>query len=118
MKRGLPVELKAVRLLLFITAGLTLLAVVGALMVVEVDAVILGELTWVALPGVLALVFALRLPRGGRVLFWGIAVLQVLTLLLALGNLPSPSALTQMLLPLLTLGLLTRARAREALLSR
>ncbi|MFC7328116.1 hypothetical protein [Marinactinospora rubrisoli] len=114
MKRPLPGSLKTVRVLLFVTAGLTAISVVGALFVYEINAVMLGRLTWAALPGVLSLIFALRLPKGRRVLYWSILVLQVLTMLIALGNLGngSPQGFSQLLLPILTLVFLTQRASR------
>lgn len=102
---------------LFITAGLSILVGIGGLMVVGFSGEALGAMTWVALPGLFCLGFGLRLRRGGRLLFWSIIVVQALILLQALGNLAAadPRALTQSVLPILTLVFVTRPQARERL---
>ncbi|GAA3752983.1 hypothetical protein HDA32_005565 [Spinactinospora alkalitolerans] len=115
MKRQLPTDLKVVRILLFVLAGLSAVGVVAALVLVEAvtDAVV-GALLWAVFPGVLSLIFGLRLPRGGPVLFWSIAVLQALNLFLAVGNLSEGvQGITQMLIPILTLVFLLRAPSRR-----
>ncbi|WP_233515177.1 hypothetical protein [Marinitenerispora sediminis] len=79
-----------------------------------------ADLTWVAIPGVLSLVFGLRLPKGGRVLLWAIVVLQALGILAALSNLGAGDSrgLAQLALPIATLVLVLRKDARAFLTDR
>ncbi|GAA3730854.1 hypothetical protein HDA32_005593 [Spinactinospora alkalitolerans] len=115
MKRELPPDVKVVRVLLFVLAGLSAVGVVAALVLAgAVTDALIGALLWAVFPGVLSLVFGLRLPKGGRVLFWSIVVLQALNLFLAVGNLSEGvQGFTQMLIPVLTLVFVLRAPSRR-----
>ncbi|PRY01840.1 polymorphic toxin-type HINT domain-containing protein [Allonocardiopsis opalescens] len=114
MAASLPRGLRLARVLLFVFAGLTFLMSFGALLA-DFSGETLGYLLWVMLPGVLALVFGLRLAAGGRTLFWLIIGWSAWQLLTALSTLDEGEgqAVTQLLLPglVLVLVLLRRSRA-------
>lgn len=99
---------------------MTFLAVVAALFWTDLNAETLGALTWIALPGILALVCALRLHSGGRPLFWGVLALQVLIIVQALGNLGAadPRGVTQLLFPIAILVCVLMRPSRQHLLGR
>ncbi|TQN32817.1 hypothetical protein FHX37_2801 [Haloactinospora alba] len=113
----MPSPLRGARVLLFLFGALSALVFVGGLMAADVDGRVVGRLLWVALPGVVATVLALRLPRGGRGVFWTTVGLQVFSLLQALGNLGAgqPQGLLQMVLPTVVLVLVTRPASRSYL---
>ena len=116
----LPRSLRITRVLLYTFAGITLLAVVAALFWADLNAETLGALTWVALPGLLALVCALRLRSGGRSLFWIVLALQLLIIVQALGNLGAadPRGVTQLLFPVAILVCVLLRPSRQHLLDR
>ena len=110
----MPGPLRAARVVLFVGAALTFVTVLAFLATVGPTAETVGRGVWVCVPAVLALVVALRLPRPTRRLFWlGVAACG-LWVLGALGSLGSgdPRGLTQLLVPVTLLVLLTRPRAR------
>jgi hypothetical protein len=113
---GLPPEVKTVRVILFIIAGFTGLTVVGGIVAFwPLDASEWGLMTYIALPGILALILGLGAAKGGGLRFWVIIALAALTALLALGRLadsPLP-ALANLLLPGMIIYFITRPRARQ-----
>lgn len=117
MPGRMPNPLRGVRVLLFLFGAVSALVLVGGLMATDVDGRVVGRLLWVALPGIVATVLALRLPRGGRGVFWTTIGLQVFSLLQTLGNLGAgqPQGLFQMVLPAVLLILVTRPASRSYL---
>ena len=112
---GMPSSLRAVRVLLYVTAALTALMTVAILLVAGTDAETLGAATWSALPGVAAFLLARGLHRGG-VRRWRLLVgLEVLFVLFALGALGQgdPRGLTGLALPIAVLVLAFRPAARD-----
>ncbi|GLU50521.1 hypothetical protein Nans01_48720 [Nocardiopsis ansamitocini] len=105
------------RILLFVYAGLTALTVVGGLLIFPLSAETFGALLYLALPGVLALLFGLRMPKGRAGLFWGIVVLQAFLILTGIGRLGNGEiqGLTSIILPILVLVLVLRRESREHL---
>jgi hypothetical protein len=114
-----PGQVKAVRILLFVVAGLTVLTLIGFLLSGQVSAESAGLVIWASLPGVIGLVVALRLARGGRVRFWVVVVVAALLVLGGLGALGrgDPRGITNLILPGVILFLVTRRPAREFFLS-
>ncbi|TDQ55399.1 hypothetical protein [Actinorugispora endophytica] len=117
MRGGLPGSLKIVRGLLFTYTAITALTVLGGLLAFGVSPEVLGALAYLAIPGTIALVCALRTPRGGRGLLWGIVVLQVVLILLGIGRLGNgePQGLTNLVLPALVLFFVLLRPSRDRL---
>lgn len=112
----MPTAVRTVRITLFVLAAFTVLVVIGALLILPVTAATVGALLWTALPGILALVLAVRIPRGGtRRQFWLVVAVAVLTLLAALASLGNgePRGFTQLVLPIVLLVAVTRPAARR-----
>jgi hypothetical protein len=111
----MPGQVTAVRVLLFVLAGLTAVLVVAFLASQEVTAESVGRLLLVALPVAVGLVVAVRIPRGGRVPFWSIVAISGLLVLVALAKLGGgdPTGLTSLVLPGAILVLVTRRPARD-----
>lgn len=107
-RSGMPGTVKAVRVLLFVVAGVTILVAAGAFAYAGGGAYAAGRATWVLLPGIASLVLALLIRRRGRVLFWCLVALQVLYVLLAFGALGrgDPRGVTNLLFPIAILVLL------------
>jgi hypothetical protein len=112
---AVPVQVKAVRILLLVVAGFTVLTLIGFLTSQQVTASAAGVAVWASLPGAAALVVALRLPRGGRVRFWVVVAIAALLVLGGLGALGrgDPRGLTNLVLPGVILFLITRRPARD-----
>jgi hypothetical protein len=113
---SLPGPVRLIRILLFVLAAFTALVVIGALIIFEVTAEMLGALTWTALPGIVGLVVALRISRSrSRALFWTVIAIAVLTLLGALGSLGNgdPRGFPQLVIPIALLVAVTRPEARR-----
>jgi hypothetical protein len=113
-REALPGQVRAVRVLLYLGAGFTVLATVGAIAVFGTSAEALGRLVWASWPGVAAFFIARRLDRGGRRLYWSVVVVcgfWVLGALAALGS-GDPRGVTQLLIPTAVLVLLTRRGSR------
>lgn len=103
MGRPLPPSVKAARVLLFIAAGLYGVTIVVANYLYGFNGVTHAYLVWTCWPGVFALAFALRIRSGGRLLMWSIVVLEVLRVLMSLGELDTGQGFTQMILPVVTM---------------
>lgn len=113
----LPPPLRAVRVLFMFAAGLTLVMAVATLSVLGADAELVGRLIWASWPGAVVLVIALRLPRlaGSRRWFAVTVVVCSVWVLGALGTLGrgDPRGLVQLLIPVVSLVLLTRPLSRD-----
>jgi hypothetical protein len=116
----MPRPVRVARVLLFVGAGLTGLMVSAALLALGISAPLLGSLLWFAWPGVAALVIGLKLPGGGKRLYWATVVVSafwILSALAALGG-GDPRGLTQLILPVAVLVLITRRSAKDFFLAR
>ncbi|MFD8728642.1 Tox-REase-5 domain-containing protein [Streptomyces sp. NPDC059611] len=117
-RRDLPGPLAAVRVLLLVLVGATALGAVGlsgsAIAADAMGAQVLGILLYASAPGVLCALLAWHLRTGGKLVRWGIVAAQVWLIVGGLGNLAdgSPDGLTQLVLPVLILVLLSRAQSR------
>lgn len=120
MHQSLPTDLKTVRVLLFIFAGLSLVGAAGTLIswgssltMVVATFVLLG------IPGAIAFLFGALLPRGGPVMFWLLIVMCAFWVLAALSNVSSGlSWIIQILWPGLVLYFLLRRRSKDFFFSR
>ncbi|MEW2065678.1 Tox-REase-5 domain-containing protein [Streptomyces sp. NPDC007346] len=117
-RRDLPGPLAVVRVLLLVLLGATVLGAIGlsgsALAADAMGAQVLGILLYASAPGVLCALLARHLRTGGRRVRWGIVAVQLWLIIGGLGNLAdgSPDGLTQLVLPVVILVLLSRARSR------
>lgn len=101
---------KAVRILMFVVAGLTFLTTLAFLAADGLSADTIGAAIWSAAPGVVSLVLALRIPGGGPALRRGIIALEIIYILLALGRIGQgdPRGLPNLVIPIVLLVLLFR----------
>lgn len=106
---------RAARILLLLGAGLTLLTALGFLLTVGATSESVGRAIWICVPGAMALVVALRMPRPSRRLRWLAIATCMLWVLGALGSIGKgdPRGVTQLVIPVAVLVLLTRRRARD-----
>ena len=111
----MPSSLRAVRVLLYVTAGLTVVTTIAFLAIEGTSAEALGAATWSAWPGVAALVLARGLPAGGLLRWRLLVALEVVYLLMALGAVGAgdPRGVTNLLLPIAVLVLAFRPAARD-----
>ena len=110
-----PGPLRAARVALFVGAALTVLTIVGYLVTVGGSSESVGRAIWVSVPGVIAFVVALRMDRGGMRRFWwavGGCGLWILGALASVGR-GDPRGLTQLVIPVVVLVLVTRPSARR-----
>lgn len=109
----MPGTVKAIRVLLFVVAALTVIVAIGTFLYADVGdpAYAAGAVTWAALPGIASLV----LRRGSRVLWWCLLALEIVYILLALANLGrgDPRGITNMVLPIVILVLLFQRSSRR-----
>lgn len=112
---SLPTPVKRVRMLLFVTAAITAIVIVGALLVGGFSAEILGALAWIAWPGVLGFVLALKIQKPSRVKFWLIIVAAAALILNAFSLLGEgdPRGITTLILPVLTLVFVLKESSRR-----
>ncbi|WP_405188684.1 Tox-REase-5 domain-containing protein [Streptomyces anulatus] len=116
--RELPRPLVLVRVLLLVLFGATVLGAIGlsgsALSADAMGAEVLGILLYASAPGVLAALLARHVRTGGARVRWGILAVQVWLILGGLANLGngSPDGLTQLVLPILIIVLISRAGSR------
>jgi hypothetical protein len=112
---ALPGTVRAVRVLLYIGAVITVLSVLGYLVSEGVSPESLGRMTWYAWPGVLGLVMALQLPQGGRGRYRAVIAVAVFWLIGALARAGEgdPRGVTGLLLPIAVLIVVTRRSSRE-----
>ncbi|MEV1044765.1 Tox-REase-5 domain-containing protein [Streptomyces sp. NPDC049916] len=117
-RRELPGPLVLVRALLLVLLGATVLGAVGlsgsALAVDAMGAQVLAVVLYASAPGVAGALLARYVRTGGSRVRWGIVAVQVWLILGGLGNLGngSPDGLTQLVLPVLIIVLLSRAESR------
>lgn len=111
----MPRPVRVARVLLFVAAGLTGLIVIATLLALGISARLLGALLWFVLPGVAALVIGLKLPGGGKRLYWATVVVSAFWILLALAALGrgDPRSITQLILPVTILVLINRRSAKD-----
>ncbi|WP_405469514.1 Tox-REase-5 domain-containing protein [Streptomyces anulatus] len=116
--RELPRPLVLVRVLLLVLFGATVLGAIGlsgsALSADAMGAEVLGILLYASAPGVLAALLARHVRTGGVRVRRGIVAVQVWLILGGLANLGngSPDGLTQLVLPILIIVLISRAGSR------
>ncbi|MEV3927154.1 hypothetical protein [Actinomadura coerulea] len=110
----MPNQVKTVRVLMFVAAGLTLVMTLAFFAAVGVTAAAIGAALWFALPGALSLLLALRVPNGGTGLRRGIIALEVFYILLSLARLGQgdPRGVLNLVLPIVILVLLFRPEAK------
>ncbi|MFJ9110612.1 Tox-REase-5 domain-containing protein [Streptomyces sp. NPDC102283] len=117
-RRELPRPLVLVRVALLVLFGATVLGAIGlsgsALAADAMGAEVLGILLYASAPGVLAALLARHVRTGGARVRWGIVAVQVWLILGGLANLGdgSPDGLTQLVLPILIIVLISRAGSR------
>ncbi|MEU0160634.1 Tox-REase-5 domain-containing protein [Streptomyces sp. NPDC006261] len=117
-RRDLPGPLAVVRVLLLVLVGATALGAIGlsgsAIAADAMGAQVLGILLYASAPGVFCALLAWHLRTGGRRVRWGIVAVQAWLIIGGLGNLAdgSPDGLTQLVLPVVILVLLSRAQSR------
>jgi hypothetical protein len=111
----MPKSVRAIRILMFVVAGLTFLTTLAFLAAVGASAETLGTAIWYTLPGVLSLVLALKIPHGGTRLRKGIIALEIVYILLSLGRLGQgdPQGLFNLVIPIVLLVLLFRPAAKD-----
>ncbi|PSK87360.1 hypothetical protein CLV63_13215 [Murinocardiopsis flavida] len=116
----IPGSLKAVRVLLYIFAGISVLSSAGMFLAEEPSPLLLlAVFAFVFIPGAAAFLLAMLLPKGGTVVFCGLVLFGVggiLTSLLSVGE--GPQWITQMLIPVLVLILTLTSNSREFMLRR
>lgn len=116
--RELPRPLVLVRVLLLVLFGATVLGAAGlsgsALAADAMGAEVLGILLHAAAPGVLAALLARHVRTGSTRVRWAVVAVQVWLILGGLGNLGagSPDGLTQLVLPVLIIVLISRPGSR------
>ncbi|MFG3403544.1 Tox-REase-5 domain-containing protein [Streptomyces sp. NPDC048142] len=116
--RELPRPLVLVRVLLLVLSGATVLGAIGlsgsALAVDAMGAEVLGILLYASAPGVLTALLARYVRTGSTRVRWGIAAVQVWLIIGGLANLGdgSPDGLTQLVLPVLIIVLISRPASR------
>ncbi|MBB4932250.1 peptidoglycan/LPS O-acetylase OafA/YrhL [Lipingzhangella halophila] len=119
LRGELPGPLRAARVLLFGIFGIRAITVAAGVVVsanqAGLTAEAAGAFTYLALPGVLALICGLRLRKGRRLFLGCVVALMVLMVLQALSTLGqgNPQGFTQLILPsiILVLVLLPSSRA-------
>lgn len=118
-RRGMPRPLSRALLLVHALFAFTVLGGLGLLLTAAsfdaVDGTLLAQVAYAAAPGVLGWWLARRTWRGGVGSWAGLIVVQAWLILGSMSNLADGSArgLTQLLLPLLILSLLTRPESRD-----
>lgn len=110
----MPNQVRTVRVLMFVAAGLTLVMTLAFFAAVGVTAAAIGAALWFALPGVLSLLLALRVPNGGTGLRRGIIALEIFYILLSLARVGEgdPRGVLNLVLPIVILVLLFRPEAK------
>lgn len=111
--RVMPSSVKAARVLLFIVAGLALLAAIGLFVYAGASARAAGQAFYTLVPGIGSFVAALLVTRGGRGLRGFIIGWEILYILVALGEMGSGNAgaILQLGFPIAILILITRPAA-------
>ncbi|MFC4564676.1 hypothetical protein ACFO4E_22690 [Nocardiopsis mangrovi] len=108
----LPASVRWVRILLYVSGGLTLAVAAAMLVRTGVNAYELGYNAMASLPGVAQILLAAFIRRNGRVIFWSVLALETLIGLYSLLTLGGDGRVTQLILPVATLFLLLRPASR------
>ncbi|MFJ6439089.1 Tox-REase-5 domain-containing protein [Streptomyces sp. NPDC091649] len=117
-RRELPRPLALVRVLLLVLFGATVLGAAGlsgsALATESMGAEVLGILLYASAPGVLAALLARHVRTGRARVRWAVVAVQVWLILGGLANVGdgSPDGVTQLVLPVLIIVLISRAGSR------
>lgn len=111
----MPAPVRATQVLMYVTAGITFVMTLAFLVSVGVSAASLGASLWIAAPGVISLLLALRIPRGGVGLRRGIIALEIFYILLSLSRLGNgdPRGAVNLILPIVVLVLLFRRETKD-----
>jgi len=111
----MPAPVRAAQVLMFVAAGITLVMTLAFVVSVGVSAASLGAALWIVAPGVVSLVLALRIPRGGVGLRRGIIALEIFYILLAISRLGhgDPRGAVNLVFPIVVLVLLFRRDAKD-----
>ncbi|ASU85053.1 hypothetical protein CDO52_21655 [Nocardiopsis gilva YIM 90087] len=112
MSQELPRSVKWIRILLFVLAGLNLVAAVGVFFALGADAFAFGYALFQTIPGVVFLLLGLWIRKKGRLVFGGIVAVASLFTIYILLTLAGDSTVTQLLLPVLILILVMRPSSR------
>lgn len=107
-------QVKTVRVLMLVVAGLTFVTALAFLGAVGVTSAAIGATIWFVLPGAISLMLALRIPRGGVALRRGIIALEVFYILLSLSAIGQgdPRGTVNLIMPIVILVLLFRPDAK------
>jgi hypothetical protein len=111
----LPGSVRAAQVLMCVTAGITFVMTLAFLVSVGLTAASLGAALWIVAPGVVSLLLALRIPRGGVGLRRGIIALEIFYVVLALSRLGNGDArgVANLILPVVVLVLLFRRTTKD-----
>ncbi len=110
-----PTSLRAAKIVMVVAAALTVITVLAMWSVAGMTPETVGRGIWVCVPAFIALVAARRMrPSQVRWLWWsvGAGALWVLAALASVGR-GDPRGLTQLILPVVVLVLVTRPAARR-----
>ncbi|MGH2813370.1 MAG: hypothetical protein ACRDI1_11775 [Actinomycetota bacterium] len=111
----MPGPVKAIRILMFVVAGITFLTTLALLVAEGVGAESVGTGIWYTAPAVVTLALARRIPDGGTRLRRGIIALEIFYILLALGRIGQgdPRGLPNLIIPIVLLVLLFRSTVKS-----
>jgi hypothetical protein len=111
----LPGPVKATQVLMFVAAGVTFIITLAFFVSVGVTAAALGAALWIVAPGVVGMLLAWRVPRGGIKLWRGIIALEVFYVLLSIARLGNgdPRGAVNLVLPIVILILLFRPQVKD-----
>jgi hypothetical protein len=111
----MPRSVRAVRVLMYVVAGLTAVLTLSTLITLGVGWTALIEVSWFALPGIVSFVLAWRIKKGGVGLRRWIIGLEIFYVVVSLTRLVSgdPRGLVNLVLPAVVLVLITRPAAKE-----
>lgn len=117
---SVPTPVRVARLLLVVTAVITVVTAVAFLTVVGVDPESVGLAVWTLVPGGVALLLARRLGHDRPRVFWAVVGLEVFYVLQALVRVADgdPQGLSNLILPAAVLTCITRPAARAYLRGR
>ncbi|KUP95137.1 hypothetical protein [Thermobifida cellulosilytica] len=118
MAQKLPRSVLWLRILLFVVAGLTFVFSAALFVLLGSSAEAFGHALFTSLPGAVQLLWGLFVPRGGRAVFYGVLLTEVLLVLHTLLTLPGEGRIGQLLFPVAILALLSRPSARNFFLAK
>lgn len=112
-----PAPVRALRILLYVAAGLTVVVVLLGLLIEPLSGASIGAAVWAVWPGIAAFLLAGRLDRPSRRIYWLVVALGVVYVLLSLAAIGqgSPRGITNLILPTAILILVNRASSRAFL---